>query len=166
MVVLVVMGVSGSGKTTVAEALATRLGWTFAEADTFHAAASIDKMRAGTPLTDDDRWPWLDAMAGYLGAARASGRRCVLACSALRRAYRERLAAGHDDVRFVFLAGDYATIEARMASRTGHYMPASLLASQFATLEPPAADEPVITLSAAAPVAQLVDEALAALKLA
>ena len=163
---IVVMGVAGSGKSTVAAALAKRLGWAFAEADMFHSTANVAKMSAGTPLTDEDRWPWLDAMAGWLAHARAEGRPCVLACSALRRVYRERLAGGHDDVRFVFLAGDFETIEARMARRTGHYMPASLLASQFATLEPPAADEPAITLSAAQPVAKLVDEALAGLKLA
>jgi carbohydrate kinase (thermoresistant glucokinase family) len=123
-------------------------------------------MRAGTPLTDEDRWPWLDAMAAHLEAERGAGRHCVLACSALRRAYRERLARGHEDVRFVFLEGDFATIESRMARRTGHYMPASLLASQFATLEPPGADENALTMPVEAAPAELVDAIVARLGLA
>ena len=155
---IVVMGVSGSGKSTVASKLAARLGWPFAEADVFHSAANVAKMQAGTPLTDDDRWPWLDALARRIAQARDEGRPCVIACSALRRVYRERLAGGHGDVRFVYLQGDFATIEARMKTRTGHYMPASLLESQLRTLEEPAADEPAMTLPGERPPGALVDE--------
>jgi gluconokinase len=131
------MGVSGSGKTTVAQALAARLGWRFAEGDAFHSAANVAKMRAGVALTDEDRWPWLDAIARWIRETRAKGDKCVVACSALKRAYRERIAAGRDDVSFVHLAGDYDTIAARLGQRSGHYMPLSLLKSQFDTLEPP-----------------------------
>jgi len=152
------MGVSGSGKSTVASRLAARLGWDFAEADVFHSAANVAKMQAGTALTDDDRGPWLDALASRIARARAEKRPCVVACSALRRIYRERLAAGHADVRFAYLQGDFATIEARMKTRTGHYMPASLLESQFRTLEEPAAGEPAITLPGEASPDALVDE--------
>ena len=162
---IVVMGVAGCGKSTVAALLAQRLGWDFAEADRFHSPANVAKMRAGTALSDEDRWPWLDAMAAHLEAERRAGRHCVLACSALRRAYRERLARGHEDVRFVFLEGDFATIESRMARRTGHYMPASLLASQFATLEPPGTDENALTLPVEATPAELVDGIVARLGL-
>ena len=163
---IVVMGVSGSGKSTVASKLAARLGWPFAEADVFHSAANVAKMRAGTPLQDDDRWPWLDALARRIGAARDEGKPCVIACSALRRIYRERLAGGHDDVRFVYLQGDFSTIEARMKSRTGHYMPASLLESQFRTLEEPASDEPAITVPAEEPPDALVADIVRRLDLA
>ncbi len=131
------MGVSGSGKSTVGEALATSLGWRFLDADGFHPPANVAKMAAGTPLTDDDRWPWLDRLADEMRALLAEGRGAVLACSALKEAYRKRLARA-GDVRFVFLDGDRDTIAARIAARLHEYMPASLLASQFATLERPA----------------------------
>jgi gluconokinase len=154
---IVVMGVSGCGKTTVASRLAERLGWNFAEADTFHLAASIEKMRAGVPLDDDDRWPWLDAIAAWIDVARGSGQRCVVACSALKRAYRERLKGGHDDVRFVYLRGAYDTVAARMVGRTGHYMPASLLQSQYDALQEPAPDEKAMVVSIEEPPAVLVE---------
>ena len=160
------MGVSGSGKSTVASRLAARLGWTFAEADVFHSAANVAKMQSGTPLTDDDRWPWLDSLARHIATAREEGRPVVVACSALRRVYRERLASGHEDVRFVYLQGDFATVEARMKSRTGHYMPASLLQSQFRTLEEPARDEPAITLPAEEAPDALVEDIVRRLGLA
>ena len=150
------MGVSGSGKTTVATALAQRLRWEFAEADTFHSAANVEKMRSGIPLTDADRWPWLDAIAARIEKARQGGKPLVVTCSALRRAYRDRLRGHHDDVRFVFLRGDFATIAARMAGRTGHYMPPSLLRSQFDTLEEPGADENAIVLPVDEPPGNLV----------
>jgi gluconokinase len=136
-VILIVMGVTGSGKSTMGEALAQRLGWRFLDADDFHPEANVAKMAAGIPLTDDDRWPWLDRLAAILREADRAGTSVVLACSALRQAYRDRL-AGAGAVCFVHLAGDQATIAARLATRTHRYMPATLLASQFATLEPPA----------------------------
>ena len=135
--IVVVMGVTGCGKSTVGAALAHRLGCRFLDADDFHPPANVAKMAAGTPLTDGDRWPWLDRLAAELRAIEQSGGSAVLACSALKESYRARLAAaGH--VRFVHLAGDEATIAARLASRRHRYMPASLLSSQFATLERPA----------------------------
>lgn len=133
---LVVMGVSGSGKSTVGAALAAALGWPFLDADDYHPAANVAKMAAGTPLTDDDRAPWLDRLAATMHDILARGGHGVLACSALKAAYRERLARA-GDVRFVYLEGDAKTIAARLAGRKHEYMPSSLLASQFATLEPP-----------------------------
>jgi gluconokinase len=135
--IVVVMGVTGCGKSTVGAALAERLGWPFLDADDFHPPANVAKMASGTPLVDEDRWPWLDRVAGELHAIESAGGSAVLACSALKEVYRARIAAG-GDVRFVHLAGDQATIAARLAVRKHRYMPASLLASQFATLEPPA----------------------------
>jgi gluconokinase len=135
--IVVVMGVSGCGKSTVGEALAESLGWRFLDADDFHPPANVAKMAAGTPLVDEDRWPWLDRLAAEMRAINAGGGDAVLACSALRQAYRDRLAAA-GDVHFVHLAGDLPTIAARLAARQHRYMPQSLLASQFATLEPPA----------------------------
>jgi gluconokinase len=154
---IVVMGVSGCGKSTVASRLAERLRWDFAEADSFHSAANVQKMQSGTPLTDADRWPWLDAIAAWIEGKRLEGRHCIVACSALKRVYRERLAHGHSDVRFVYLKGSYETIAARMAGRSGHYMPLSLLKSQFDALEEPAADENATTLPIERPPDDLVD---------
>ena len=134
--ILVVMGVSGCGKSTIGEALARALGWPFLDADGFHPPENVAKMKAGTPLADDDRWPWLDRIAQELATILARGGNAVLACSALKAAYRERLSRA-GDVRFVLLRGDYDTIASRLATRQHRYMPASLLASQFATLEPP-----------------------------
>jgi gluconokinase len=134
--IIVIMGVSGSGKTTVGEALGRALGWPFHDADDFHPPENIAKMAAGTPLRDEDRWPWLDAMAQAMRAVEARGGNAVFACSALKEAYRERLAPA-GDLHFVFLDGDAETIAARLARRQHKYMPASLLASQFAALEPP-----------------------------
>lgn len=130
------MGVSGSGKSTVGQALATAQGWPFFDADDFHPPANVEKMAAGLPLVDADRWPWLDRIVDELRAVLARGGHAVLACSALREAYRARLRRA-GDVRFVFLEGDAATIAARISERTHKYMPPSLLPSQFATLEPP-----------------------------
>ena len=130
------MGVSGSGKSVVGQALATDLGWPFFDADDFHPPANVAKMAAGTPLTDADRWPWLDRLAADMGRIEQSGGNAVLACSALRQVYRDRIRRA-GGVRFVHLAGDYDTISARMAARKHLYMPPSLLASQFATLEAP-----------------------------
>jgi gluconokinase len=163
--VIVVMGVSGSGKTTIASRLARRLGWRFAEGDSFHPAANIARMSEGIALTDEDRWPWLDAIAAWIGAARASGERSVITCSALKRAYRERLAAGHGDVRFVFLKGDYGLVAGRMASRTGHYMPLALLQSQYDALEEPGSGENPLAVSIAATPEEIVAGIVAALEL-
>jgi gluconokinase len=134
--IVVVMGVSGCGKTTVGRALAAALGWPFFDGDDFHPEANVARMAAGIALTDDDRWPWLDRMAAEMRAVQAGGGNAVLACSALRQAYRDRLAAA-GDVRFVHLVGDADTIGARLAARQHRYMPPTLLASQFATLEAP-----------------------------
>ena len=135
--IVVMMGVCGCGKTTVGRALADALGWPFFDADDFHPPENVVKMAAGTPLTDEDRWPWLARMTEAMRVIDSRGDNAVLACSALRQAYRDRLAAA-GDVRFVHLAGDYDTIAARLAARSHRYMPASLLGSQFATLERPA----------------------------
>ena len=154
--VIVVMGVSGSGKTTVAEALARRLRCDFAEGDAFHPEANVAKMRAGIPLDDQDREPWLDAIAAWIAQVRDSGKRCVVACSALKRAYRRRLAAGHDDVRFVYLQGDYDLIAGRLARRRGHYMPPALLRSQFDALEEPGREENPLVVPIDAPPEKIV----------
>ena len=134
--IVVVMGVSGSGKTTIGTALATRLGWAFVEGDDWHPPQNVAKMSAGTPLADEDRWPWLDRLAAEMAAIDARGEHAVLACSALRQAYRDRISRA-GPVRYVYLAGDHDTIAARLAGRKNHYMPPALLASQLATLEPP-----------------------------
>ena len=135
--IALVMGVSGSGKTTVGRALAQELGWRFNDADDLHPKANVAKMARGEPLTDDDRWPWIDRSVAEMRRLNATGESAVIACSALKASYRKRLAAG-GDVRIVYLKGDAATIEPRLARRSGHFMPASLLPSQFATLEEPA----------------------------
>ena len=143
---IVVMGVSGSGKTTVGALLAGRLGWNFVDGDDLHPPANVAKMRAGTPLTDEDRWPWLDVIAAWIDTARAA-RPGVVTCSALKRVYRDRLLADRPDVRLVYLHGSYDVIATRQAARQGHFMPASLIASQFATLEEPGADERAISIA-------------------
>ena len=147
--IVVVMGVTGCGKTTVGGALGEHLGWPFLDADDFHPDENVAKMASGTALTDDDRWPWLDRVADVLAAIEAKGEDAVLACSALKAAYRERIARA-GNVRFVHLAGDQATIAARLALRKHKYMPASLLASQFAALEPPV-DAIVVSVEDAIP---------------
>jgi gluconokinase len=134
---VVLMGVCGCGKTTVGRALADELGWTFLDADDFHPEANVAKMAAGIPLDDDDRWPWLDRLRGELDRIEARGEHAVVGCSALRQRYRDRLSRGRE-LRWVYLKGDMATIAPRMSSRKGHFMPASLLESQFAALEEPA----------------------------
>jgi len=149
-VIVVVMGVSGSGKSAVGQALATDLGWPFFDADDFHPEANVAKMAAGTPLTDADRWPWLDRLAAEMAAIDGRGQHAVLACSALRQAYRDRISRAVP-VRFVHLTGDHDTIAARVAARSHRYMPATLLASQFATLEAPQ-DAIVVDVRDAIPV--------------
>jgi gluconokinase len=154
---LIVMGVSGSGKSTIAERLAERLGWTFEDGDRFHPASNVAKMSAGHPLTDDDRWPWLQAIADEIDRVCRTGGHAVIACSALKRSYRDVLVHGRDDVRIVYLEGSQALIAARMAARTDHFMPPTLLDSQFATLQPPGVDENPLTVSIDASVETIVD---------
>ena len=161
--VIVVMGVSGCGKTTIASRLAGRLEWPFAEADNFHSQANVAKMRSGIPLDDEDRWPWLDSLAEWIDARRAEGRDCVVACSALKRAYRERLARGHGDLRIVYLRGDYDAISSRLAGRTGHYMPLALLKTQFDALEEPGDDERPLILDIEESPEAMVDAIILAL---
>lgn len=148
--VLVVMGVSGSGKTTIAVLLARRLHWELADADSFHSPANVRKMRDGIPLTDEDRWPWLHAIAAWIDETRGAGRRGIVACSALKRSYRDILVGARQDVRLVYLRGDRELIGERLATRRGHFMPAALLQSQFDELQEPGPDENPITVSVAA----------------
>ncbi|MGE5414586.1 MAG: gluconokinase [Syntrophomonadaceae bacterium] len=163
VVQIVVMGVSGSGKSTVAALLAERLRCELADADAFHPAANVAKMSAGIPLEDEDRWPWLRAVAAWIGERDRTGRCAVVACSALKRAYRDVLRSGSPHLAFAHLAGAPELVAARMRARTGHFMPESLLAAQYATLEPLAPDERGVTLDVAAPVPEIVEAALAAL---
>jgi len=155
---IVVFGVAGAGKTTVGRMLAERLDWAFLDADDLHPAANVEKMRSGVPLGDADRWPWFDAVGAWLDARARERRASVTACSALKRAYRDRLREGRPQLRFVFLAGSEAMIAARLERRTGHYWPASLLSSQFKALEPPAADEGAVVVDIGPPADALVEE--------
>jgi gluconokinase len=155
---LIVMGVSGSGKSTIADKLAERLGWRYEDGDKFHPASNVAKMEAGHPLTDEDRWPWLRAIAAEIDRACKAGDRVVIACSALKRAYRDILVHGRRDVRLVYLKGSQQLIADRLAKRKGHFMPAGLLDSQFATLEPPADSETPVTVSIDASVETIVDD--------
>ncbi len=156
--VLVLMGVSGSGKSTVAGLLAGRLSWDFEEGDDLHPEVNVAKMAAGHPLTDADRWPWLDRVAEWIHHQLETGRSGIITCSALKRAYRDRLRA--PGVTFVYLHGTHDLIAGRLAKRHGHYMPSTLLDSQFADLEPPEPDENSLTIdigpSAAEQAAQIV----------
>ncbi len=145
---VVVMGVCGSGKTTVGQRLAQSLGWPFIEGDRLHPPRNVAHMSAGLALSDEDRWPWLDAIAAAIAAEQQRGGEAVAACSALKRAYRERLQAAAGPLMFVHLDGDQALLAQRMAKRKGHFMPPDLLTSQLATLEPPSPDEPAMVLDA------------------
>jgi len=142
---IIIFGVSGAGKTTVGKLLASELGWRFIEADDFHSAANIEKMRNGRPLTDADRWPWLDCLRRQIERSLCAGENAVLACSALKRVYRDRLRVS-DEVKLVFLRGDQALIEKQLRSRHGHFMDANLLQSQFDDLDEPQPDEKVLTI--------------------
>lgn len=161
--VLVVMGVSGSGKSTVGTLLASRIDAEFADADWFHPAANVEKMHRGIPLNDDDRLPWLKAIAEWIDAKRRSGGRAVVACSALKRRYRDILIDGRSDVRLIYLEGEVELISRRIATRHEHFMPASLLQSQFAALEPPGPEEHPVVVSIAARPAEIVDEIISQL---
>ena len=160
---VVVMGVSGSGKTTVAVELARRLGWEFAEGDDHHPRANVEKMRAGIPLDDADREPWLRTLAGWIGEREKADTSCVLTCSALKRRYRDLLRAGNEAVWFVHVDVPEEELARRMAARTGHYMPASLLGSQLAALERLEPDEPGVTVSGTGNPSDVVDAVLATL---
>lgn len=154
---VVVMGVSGSGKSTVGEGIAAELDAPYVEGDDLHPDANREKMAAGTPLDDEDRWPWLDAVAAAI-----AGRQCVVACSALKRSYRDRIRKIAPDAFFVHLDGDPELLRERQADRKGHFMPASLMDSQLDTLEPLGDDEAGVRLDVAASPEELVDEAVAA----
>lgn len=144
--VLVLMGVSGCGKSTVAGVLAGRLGWPFEEGDARHPRANVDKMASGHPLTDEERWPWLDLVAEWIESRLDAEQSGIITCSALKRSYRDRLNRRGKGVTFVYLAGDKETIAARLSVRQGHFFPTTLLDSQFADLEEPTADEPSMRL--------------------
>jgi carbohydrate kinase (thermoresistant glucokinase family) len=163
---IVVMGVTGSGKSSLARPLARRLGWPFVEGDDLHPDANVAKMRGGAPLDDADRAPWLAAIAARIDGWRLAGRRGVVTCSALKRAYRARLAGDAGDVRFVYLTGDEALLAERLGRRTGHFMPPALLASQLSTLEPPTPDEAAIVVDIALPLEAQLSLVLDALGLA
>jgi gluconokinase len=160
---IVVMGVSGSGKSTVAAGLVERLGWDFAEGDDFHPPENVEKMRSGHPLTDEDRWPWLRRIADWIGEQERAGRSCIVTSSALKRSYRDLLRDGHPSVWFAYVAVDAELIRERMEHRSGHYMPVSLLDSQLATLEPLQDDEPGDRVSGAGDVDTVVAAIIAAL---
>jgi gluconokinase len=164
-VIVVVFGVSGAGKTTVGELLARELGWRFLEADDFHPPENIEKMRSGRPLNDEDRWPWLERLREQIKRSLATGENAVLACSALKRAYRDRLQV-NEKVKFVFLRGDYEVVEKQLRSRHGHFMDPGLLQSQFDDLEEPQRDEDVITIELGPAPPAIVKEIEAKLHLA
>nr|WP_111766550.1 gluconokinase [Nakamurella deserti] len=161
--VLVIMGVSGSGKSTVAGILAGQLGWDLAEGDDLHPAANVEKMHAGHPLTDEDRWPWLDIVSAWITEHTMAGIPGIITCSALKRIYRDVMRG--PDVVFVHLAGSRDQIGQRLASRLDHFMPPSLLDTQIATLEPPGPDENVLVVDVGRPPAQLAAEIIARLQL-
>lgn len=161
---VIIMGVSGSGKTTIAEALAKELGFACEDGDSYHPDSNVAKMHAGTPLTDEDRWPWLRAIAQEIDRKAKIGKSVVISCSALRRAYRDTLVHSREDVRIVYLKGSRDVIAKRLALRTDHFMPASLLESQFATIEEPLASEHVITVNIDAPVGEIVTQVMRQLR--
>ena len=163
--IVVLTGVSGSGKSTIGSLLAGRLHWAFEDGDALHPPANIAKMRAGVPLTDADRWPWLRAVGEWMDARAAAGESAVVACSALKRSYRDLLRQGRPEVRLVFLAADRDVLATRLAARHGHFFRASLLDSQFAALEPPDPAEGVLTVEAAGPPAGVVTRIIAGLGL-
>ena len=161
--IVIVAGVSGSGKTTVGALLAGRLDWRFADADDFHPAAKVAKMRAGIPLTDADRGPWMRAIAAWMDERIARGEDAVVGCSALKRSYRDLLLDGRPAARMVFLAPDREVLARRLAARHGHFFPEQLLSSQFDALEPPAPDERVLTVVPADTPAATVEKVIAVL---
>lgn len=163
-ILLVVMGVSGCGKTSIGRRVADHMGWLFLEGDALHPAANVAKMRAGHPLDDADRRPWLDAIGRWLDARQSDRKSAVITCSALKRRYRDHLRRGHPHVSFVWLKVSRAELERRLDRRTNHFMPASLLDSQLATLEPPTPDEPAFVIDADGDIDANVRAMLAILK--
>ena len=160
---LVIMGVAGSGKSTVAIQLVERLGWMFAEGDDFHPLANVEKMRTGHALTDEDRWPWLRSIADWIDEREAAGESAVVTCSALKRAYRELLQKGHPSVRFVLVDVPLDLLRERIGARQGHYMPPALLDSQLATLERLQPDEPGFVVPADGSPEEVTERVLAEL---
>jgi gluconokinase len=163
--VIVVMGVSGCGKSTIASMLAHRVHWIYEDGDWFHPQSNVDKMHAGEPLTDEDRWPWLNAIAAWIDATRSIGNHAVVACSALKHAYRDILVGARRDVRLVFLKGERDLIARRLMTRDGHFMPPTLLDSQFAALEEPRADERPLVISIVPHPREIVEEIVSRLSL-
>jgi len=159
--IIVMMGVAGSGKTTIGKLLASNLSWQFADADDFHSAANVEKMRSGMPLTDDDRWPWLERLRSLLSSWIQSSTHGVLACSALKQTYRDRLKVS-DEVRFVYLKEEEALLRERLQVRPGHYMKSGMLDTQLATLEEP---HDALTVDASRTPAEIVEEIKAGLTL-
>ena len=162
--VVVVMGVAGTGKTTIGPLLAAQLGVPYAEGDDFHPEANVAKMAAGVPLTDEDRWPWLRRIGAWMSAEIAAGRSAVVTCSALRRSYRDLLREGRPEVVFCHLTADPDVMGERVSHRTDHYMPSSLLPSQLATLEPLQPDEPGFEVPALGDVSRVIAQALDAVR--
>ena len=162
--ILVIMGVSGSGKTTIATLLAKKLGWVFRDGDEFHPAANVEKMKSGMPLTDEDRWPWLEAVARFIDEELARGTKTIVACSALKRRYRDIIIDGRKGVRLIYLKGEKALLERRLAQRHGHFMPSSLLKTQFDALDEPGLEENPLIVSVDATPDQTVDHILAELE--
>jgi gluconokinase len=161
---IVVMGVSGSGKTSVAAELARRLGWDYVEGDDLHPAANVAKMAGGHPLDDEDRWPWLRRIAEVIGEHEAAGTGLIVTCSALKQSYRDRLRDGHPSVWFAHVDAPQAVIAERLQRRTGHYMPPSLLGSQLATLEPLTEEEPGRVVSGVGSVEETASQLLTDLR--
>lgn len=159
--IVIVMGVTGVGKTTVGELLGAKTGWPLYDADAYHSAANVAKMRAGIPLTDEDRWPWLDRLNASLREAESRGESAILACSALKQRYRERLQQGLPGVRWIYLKGDIELIRSRLQQRKGHYMNPALLQSQFDALEPP---DDAVTVDVGGEPEALVQRVLASLR--
>ncbi|MDQ2811010.1 MAG: gluconokinase [Actinomycetota bacterium] len=161
--ILIVAGLSGSGKTTVGAMLAGRLGWPFADADSFHPAANVEKMRAGLPLTDDDRWPWLRAIGAWMDERIAAGESAVVTCSALKRSYRDLLLGGRPQARMIFLEVGRDTLAERLAARQGHFFPGQLLGTQFDAFEPPQPGERAVSIVPAGDPAATVASIIAVL---